>query len=281
MPTPANDPNPRADRLTGRTVVVTGGGARRRSRHRARVRGRVRGWCCAMYRGARPRDRGRRSAKAGVQGALCIRGSGRAESNKAFAAGWPRKRAASTAGEQRGDRNPRRRRRLRGHRAGPPWDRVMTVNARHVAHDARAEPAVRRRRPHREYRFRYGTVGTRRDSLAYVTSKGAVISMTRSLARELGPRGIGVTAVAPGIMRNEATEYVPAARHQEYERGRARCQSPDPRGYRRDRGVPAPRRPLCRSPARYCRSTRASCLPELSSGWYASALRRQRAAGEE
>jgi NAD(P)-dependent dehydrogenase (short-subunit alcohol dehydrogenase family) len=57
--------------------------------------------------------------------------------------------------------------------------------------------------------------------LAYVTSKGAVISMTRSLARELGPRGIGVTAVAPGIMRNEATEYVPAARHQEYERGRA------------------------------------------------------------
>jgi NAD(P)-dependent dehydrogenase (short-subunit alcohol dehydrogenase family) len=57
--------------------------------------------------------------------------------------------------------------------------------------------------------------------LAYVASKGAIISMTRSLARELGPRGIGVTAVAPGIMRNEATDYVPAARHQEYERGRA------------------------------------------------------------
>ena len=45
--------------------------------------------------------------------------------------------------------------------------------------------------------------------------------MTRSLARELGPRGIGITAVAPGIMRNEATDYVPAARHQEYESGRA------------------------------------------------------------
>jgi len=57
--------------------------------------------------------------------------------------------------------------------------------------------------------------------LAYVSSKGAVISMTRSLARELGTRGIGVTAVAPGIMRNEATEYVPAERHQQYERGRA------------------------------------------------------------
>jgi NAD(P)-dependent dehydrogenase (short-subunit alcohol dehydrogenase family) len=57
--------------------------------------------------------------------------------------------------------------------------------------------------------------------LAYVASKGAIISMTRSLARELGPRGIGITAVAPGIMRNEATDYVPASRHQEYERGRA------------------------------------------------------------
>ena len=57
--------------------------------------------------------------------------------------------------------------------------------------------------------------------LAYVASKGAVMSMTRSLARELGPRKIGVVAVAPGIMRNEATEYVPAERHQLYETGRA------------------------------------------------------------
>ena len=45
--------------------------------------------------------------------------------------------------------------------------------------------------------------------------------MTRSLARELGSRGIGVTAVAPGIMRNEATEYVPPERHRLYETGRA------------------------------------------------------------
>jgi NAD(P)-dependent dehydrogenase (short-subunit alcohol dehydrogenase family) len=57
--------------------------------------------------------------------------------------------------------------------------------------------------------------------LAYVASKGALIAMTRSLARELGPRGIGVTVVAPGIMRCEATEYVPAERHHLYETGRA------------------------------------------------------------
>ena len=42
--------------------------------------------------------------------------------------------------------------------------------------------------------------------LAYVASKGAILAMTRSLARELGPEGIGVTAIAPGILRNEETE---------------------------------------------------------------------------
>jgi NAD(P)-dependent dehydrogenase (short-subunit alcohol dehydrogenase family) len=57
--------------------------------------------------------------------------------------------------------------------------------------------------------------------LAYVASKGAVISMTHSLARELGPRGIGVTVVAPGILRGEASEYVSTERHRLYENGRA------------------------------------------------------------
>ena len=75
--------------------------------------------------------------------------------------------------------------------------------------------------------------------LAYVASKGAVISMTRSLARELGPRGIGVTVVAPGIMRCEATEYVPAERHRLYETGRAVPGPQHAGGHRRHRRVPA------------------------------------------
>lgn len=57
--------------------------------------------------------------------------------------------------------------------------------------------------------------------LSYVASKGAVISMTRSLARELGPKGIGIAAIAPGILRTASTEYVPPERHQLYETGRA------------------------------------------------------------
>ncbi|KZX96885.1 MULTISPECIES: SDR family oxidoreductase [unclassified Sulfitobacter] len=57
--------------------------------------------------------------------------------------------------------------------------------------------------------------------MSYVASKGAVIAMTRSLARELGPDRIGVTAVAPGILTTESTEYVPEARHTQYAEGRA------------------------------------------------------------
>ena len=52
--------------------------------------------------------------------------------------------------------------------------------------------------------------------MSYVASKGAVISMTRALARELGPDQVGVTAVAPGILTTESTEYVPVARHDLY-----------------------------------------------------------------
>jgi len=55
----------------------------------------------------------------------------------------------------------------------------------------------------------------------YTASKGAVISMTRSMARELGEFGIAVNAIAPGLTLGEATEYVPQERHDHYVSGRA------------------------------------------------------------
>lgn len=102
------------------------------------------------------------------------------------------------------------------------WDRVMRVNIRGTWLVTRALSPLLADQRARIVNMASDTAlwGPPR-LLAYVASKGAVISMTRSLARELGPRGIGIVALAPGIMKNEATDYVPAARHQENETRRA------------------------------------------------------------
>ncbi|MDB6049650.1 MAG: fabG 2 [Pseudomonas sp.] len=65
--------------------------------------------------------------------------------------------------------------------------------------------------------------------MAYVASKGAIIAMTRSLARELGVDNITVNAIAPGLVLVEATAYVPEARHRQYTEQRAiqRAQLPE------------------------------------------------------
>lgn len=57
--------------------------------------------------------------------------------------------------------------------------------------------------------------------MAYIASKGAIIAMTRGMARELGAHQITVNAIAPGLTLGEATEYVPEERHDQYLQGRA------------------------------------------------------------
>ncbi len=48
--------------------------------------------------------------------------------------------------------------------------------------------------------------------LPYVVSKGAVLSLTTNLARELGPFGIRVNAILPGAIRGPRIERVVAAK---------------------------------------------------------------------
>ena len=103
------------------------------------------------------------------------------------------------------------------------WDRVIEVNVRGTWLMTRAVvPLLRKSRNGRIVNVASDTaLWGAPNLLSYVASKGAVISMTHSLARELGVDGIGVTAIAPGILTTASTDSVPRARHAYYEEGRA------------------------------------------------------------
>ncbi|MFT5439348.1 MAG: NAD(P)-dependent dehydrogenase (short-subunit alcohol dehydrogenase family) [Alphaproteobacteria bacterium] len=85
------------------------------------------------------------------------------------------------------------------------WDRVMSVNIRGVWLSAKAAIPAMKENGYGKIinltsgRAFKGGVGM----LHYDASKGAVISMTRSLAREWGDAGIRVNAIAPGAVDTE------------------------------------------------------------------------------
>lgn len=62
----------------------------------------------------------------------------------------------------------------------------------------------------------------------YVASKGSVIGLTRAMARDLGPHGVTVNAVAPGIVESESTTGIPQHRHDWYAENRALARSQRP-----------------------------------------------------
>jgi len=92
------------------------------------------------------------------------------------------------------------------------WDRVMAVNVRGTFLCAKAVvPEMRRNGWGRIVNIASATVfkGTP-NLLHYVSSKGAVVALTRALAREVGPDGICVNTLAPGLVMSEGV-----ARNQE------------------------------------------------------------------
>lgn len=101
------------------------------------------------------------------------------------------------------------------------WDRVMQVNVRGSWLVSKAAVPLMKRGGKIVNVASDTALWGAPNLLAYVASKGAIIAMTRSMARELGERGLCVNAIAPGLTRVAATEYVPAARHQLYEQGRS------------------------------------------------------------
>ena len=66
------------------------------------------------------------------------------------------------------------------------WDRVFAVNVKGIYHCVNAATPFFLRK--------------QAGSVAYSASKGAVIALTKTLAQELGPSGIRVNCVAPGVI---------------------------------------------------------------------------------
>jgi NAD(P)-dependent dehydrogenase (short-subunit alcohol dehydrogenase family) len=89
---------------------------------------------------------------------------------------------------------------------GAEWDAVMAVNVRGPFECAKAvAPVMIAKGRGKIVNVASGTVFKGfSGALHYVGSKGAVVAMTRCLARELGPHNICVNAIAPGLTMSEA-----------------------------------------------------------------------------
>lgn len=85
------------------------------------------------------------------------------------------------------------------------WDKVMAVNVKGSFECARAVlPAMKKQNYGKIINIASGTVFKGVPMLLhYVSSKGAVVAMTRAMARELGPYGIRVNTLAPGLTSSE------------------------------------------------------------------------------
>lgn len=88
------------------------------------------------------------------------------------------------------------------------WERVLEVNVRSVFLCSRQVAAPMRAAGSGRIVNIASNVVTwgMPNFMHYVASKAAVVGMTRAMARELGPSGIAVNAVAPGLVTTEITE---------------------------------------------------------------------------
>lgn len=86
--------------------------------------------------------------------------------------------------------------------SGEMWDRIFDVNVKGIYHCVNAAmPGFLKKQQGCiiNVASMWGRVGASCEA-AYSATKGAVIALTKALAKELGPSGIRVNAVAPGVI---------------------------------------------------------------------------------
>ena len=90
------------------------------------------------------------------------------------------------------------------------WDRIFAVNVKGIYHCVNASMEAFLKN-HRgcviTVSSMWGQVGASCEA-AYSATKGAVIALTKALAQELGPSGIRVNAVAPGVILTDMCAQV-------------------------------------------------------------------------
>lgn len=111
------------------------------------------------------------------------------------------------------------------------WDRIFQVNVKGVWQCCKAVmPAMRQRGSGSIVNIAsVVAVAGQPGYLHYVASKGAVLSMTKGLAKECGAAGVRVNVIAPGFVITDATRNRPAEWQQSFLKARAisREQRPD------------------------------------------------------
>ncbi|GAC1538825.1 MAG: 3-oxoacyl-ACP reductase FabG [Ramlibacter sp.] len=111
------------------------------------------------------------------------------------------------------------------------WDRIFAVNVKGVWQCCKAVlPAMRERKAGSIVNIAsVVAVAGQPGYLHYVATKGAVLSMTKGLAKECGAVGVRVNVIAPGFVLTDATKNRPVEWQQSFLKARAlqREQRPD------------------------------------------------------
>ncbi|GLH79967.1 3-ketoacyl-ACP reductase [Bradyrhizobium sp. SSBR45G] len=111
------------------------------------------------------------------------------------------------------------------------WDRIFAVNVKGVWHCCKAvAPAMRAQKSGSIVNIAsVVAVAGQPGYLHYVATKGAVLAMTKGLAKEMGPNGVRVNVIAPGFVITDATRNRPVEWQQSFLKARAlsREQRPD------------------------------------------------------
>jgi 3-oxoacyl-[acyl-carrier protein] reductase len=85
------------------------------------------------------------------------------------------------------------------------WDRIFAVNVKGIYHCVNAAMGTFLKKQSGcviTVSSMWGQVGASCE-VAYSATKGAVIAMTKALAKELGPSGIRVNCIAPGVIETD------------------------------------------------------------------------------